>query len=1096
MLFGIIIKRRQQVRTEDFKRGVVSVLLAFALVFSMISVAPPASPGELIIDPGGTTIEVDQGDNFLIRHVLEWDEPEDGAYMITLGWFNYEDKPEEDLTFVSAEAYFTTGANVGENIRADVTLSSAPSGADTAWVLEVSCPADDKDPRNGQFNVDIWMGAYGAGGVPHIPGDHVIPWQLGGVIVVEKYPQSWNRDPITIRVLSKLISISPSYQGGPPGTTLEYIVTVTNIGENEDNFDLTVSDSENWGPTLDDYRFESIPPGGNRITTLRVTVPLGAIIGTRDRITVTVISQSDPNVRDNVVVEAIAQRLGIVRGKDTAYNITQTGDPPWYEYEVGDRPLVMVAKEIGSGGVVAAGIVPTCRTSPTPGWKNPDNPLQYLDILFDEAFQWMVQGATKVLWYEGYNVYNTAANCSELVAALETLGYTVTANATQPITSTLLSTYDILVLPQLQLGTAGTGGDPDLLPDADVQAITSFVEGGGGLFIMDGSDFGGHHYSKVMNKVLESLGFDYFFQDDQVSDPTNNWGADYRPIVDVDPTTDIGSAYQAATGATEIGLYSICSLAKAGPGVSLYILPDYQVGLPGATLEYSVIVSNPKNPLAIDLTYDLTFEESADWSSDIHPTSVFVQVGESEDALLIVTIPDDAPMSTDDTIVVTATARGYPEVQTSFTTVAHAGKRIEPFDDVYVSDQDADANYNGENALRIGRYDEYWQWDYLRFDLLEIPTDANITDARLYLYAYYKYASGFDVLCHEVEDDDWMEIDITWNNKPAYGALLDNKSVDYTSYDSPKSYSWDVTSFVVNEFAGDKWASFCLRPPDDLPESTGRAFWSKERYESRTHPFLRISYPTEVVERSVSVSISPSSKSGSPGDDVTFTATVTNQGTLDDSYSLTATDTAGWSPSISLSTLSLDAGASGTATATVTIPSDAADGASNTITVTATSQADSAVSASGTCTARVAAEVGEVEVTISPTSKDGAPGDDVTYSVTVTNAGTSSDTFSLQATDTADWSPSISPSTLTLDAGASGTATVTVTIPSDAAAGSSTTITVTAFGTGYDDSITSTASVKEEGLPMTLIAIVVVVVVIVVVVALMLLRGRKAAPSW
>ena len=788
----------------------------------------------------------------------------------------------------------------------------------------------------------------------------------------------------------------------------------------------------------------------------------------------------------------------VMKGKDTAYNISQTGDPPWYEYEIGDRPVVMVAKEIGSGGVVAAGIVPTVRSSPTPGWTHPANPLQHLDILFDEAFRWMVPGAVNVLWYQGYNVYNTIDLCYELVEALGLAGYTVTPDATMPITSGLLSAYDILVLPQLQLGNAGTGGNPDLLPDADVQAIVDFVNGGGGLFIMDGSDFGGHHFSKVMNKILEGLGFDYFFQDDQVSDLTNNWDAsDYRPIVEVDTTTDIGSAYQAAAGTAEIGLYSACSLAKAGPGVSLYVLPDYQVGMPGATLEYTVTVVNPENPLAENLTYEIMVGDTADWSPQVENTSLFVPVDEKRTTTLTVTVPPDTSLSMEDEITVLVTAVGYPEVNTSFTCIAHAGKRIEPFDDVYVSDQDVDANYSGENSLRVGRYYEYWQWPFLKFDLSEIPSDANITDARLYLYAYYKYSSGFDVLVHEVEDDDWMELVITWNNKPTHGALLDTKFVEYTSYDSPKSYSWDVTSFVVNEFAGDQWASFCLRSPDDLPDSTSRAFWSKERYESRTHPFLRVSYTTGVVEYKVSVSISPNSRSGSPGDDVTFTVTVKNEGVLDDSYSLTVTDTAGWSPSISPSTLTLDAGASGTTTVTVTIPSGAADGATDSITVTATSQAVSTVSASDTCTARAAAGVGEVEVTISPTSKDGKPGEDVTYSVTVTNAGTLDDSYSLTVTDTAGWSPSISPSTLTLDAGASGTATVTVAIPSGAAVGDSTTITVTASGADSIDSTTSTASVaKEGGLPMTLIAIVVVVVVVVLVVALMLLRGRGAAPTW
>jgi len=783
----------------------------------------------------------------------------------------------------------------------------------------------------------------------------------------------------------------------------------------------------------------------------------------------------------------------VVRAKGTAMNINQAGPSPWFEYKVGDRPVNMVSKRIGTGGVFAMGASSTCRNA---RWNATTNPGGFAELL-DVAFQWMVPGATEVLWYEGHNVYNNAMQCSDLIAELGILGYTVTPDSTQPITSALLAPYDIFIAPQMQEGTSGTGGDPTKIADAEVTAIRNFVEGGGGLVIMEASDFMGYNYNKVQNKVLAGLGLEYYFQDDQISDDTNNWGnAVYQIIADVDTTTGIGSLYFASTGKTTVGLYSTCSLAKAGPGVSMYVLPDYQVGMPGITLEYRVTVSNPENPYAENLTYNLSLEESADWSPSISPTSLYVPVGGSKDATLSVTIPANTPLSNEDTIVVTAVASGYPDVRTSFTTVAHAGLRIEPTDDTYVSTAENNTNYNDENALRIGRYYDFWQWPYLQFDLSDIPAGTDITEARLYLYCYYKYAGGFNILCHEVEDDDWIEITVTWNTKPTYGALLDTKFVDAGSYDSPKSYSWDVTSFVSDEFAGDKRASFCLRPPDNLPPSISRAFWARERYETRTHPFLMITYPTEVPEYKVSVSISPSSKSGSPGDAVTFTATVTNTGTLGDSYSLTATDTADWSPSISPQTLTLAAGVSSTATVTVTIPSGAADGATDTITVTATSQENAQVRDTDTCTA-IAGAVGEVEVKVDKTSKEGKLGGKVTYTVTVTNKGTGTDTFTLQATDTAGWSPTISPSTLTLNAEASGTATVTVTIPSGAAVGASTTITVRASGTGYDDSTTCTALVKEEeGLPMILIAIVVVVVVVVVVVALMLSRGRGAAPTW
>jgi hypothetical protein len=91
----------------------------------------------------------------------------------------------------------------------------------------------------------------------------------------------------------------------------------------------------------------------------------------------------------------------IVRGKENAININQDAEPPWREYAAGDRPPIMAAKSVGSGKVVAAGFVPTCRNGQ---WNDTRNPHPHLDILLDKAFQWMKPGATKVLWYEGYGV--------------------------------------------------------------------------------------------------------------------------------------------------------------------------------------------------------------------------------------------------------------------------------------------------------------------------------------------------------------------------------------------------------------------------------------------------------------------------------------------------------------------------------------------------------------------------------------------------------------------------------------------------------------------------------------------------------------------
>ena len=348
----------------------------------------------------------------------------------------------------------------------------------------------------------------------------------------------------------------------------------------------------------------------------------------------------------------------IVSGKSTAYTINTAGPPPlkWYARFGPMPPPVMVAAKVGSGAVVAAGIASTCRDN---RWNNPANPDPYLDVLFDKAFQWMKPGAKKVLWYEGYGVYNTIftqpVQCQQLKEALEAKGYTLTGDATTPITSSLLSGYDILVIPQLELpitGT-GTGGDPSLLPDADVQAIKSFVEGGKGLLIMDQSDYLGHNFSNVQNKILKALGVGFYFQDDQAQDDTNKWAlAVYQPIAVIDTTTEIGSAYQSATGKGEIGLYDICSLRiEENYDVSVTISPTVNVGKSGDVLTYTATIANiglkPDN-------YTLTVGDSLGWSPSLSQSNASIENGENVGVDVRVTVPSGLTTKVVNWITVTA----------------------------------------------------------------------------------------------------------------------------------------------------------------------------------------------------------------------------------------------------------------------------------------------------------------------------------------------------------------------------------------------------------------------------------------------------------
>jgi uncharacterized membrane protein len=86
----------------------------------------------------------------------------------------------------------------------------------------------------------------------------------------------------------------------------------------------------------------------------------------------------------------------------------------------------------------------------------------------------------------------------------------------------------------------------------------------------------------------------------------------------------------------------------------------------------------------------------------------------------------------------------------------------------------------------------------------------------------------------------------------------------------------------------------------------------------------------------VQVTISANSKSGKPGDELSFAVVVTNTGTGTDTFSVTAEDTEDWAPTVLPTSFSLNAGGYRNISLRITIPSTAADGDSTTITVTAT----------------------------------------------------------------------------------------------------------------------------------------------------------------
>jgi uncharacterized membrane protein len=165
------------------------------------------------------------------------------------------------------------------------------------------------------------------------------------------------------------------------------------------------------------------------------------------------------------------------------------------------------------------------------------------------------------------------------------------------------------------------------------------------------------------------------------------------------------------------------------------------------------------------------------------------------------------------------------------------------------------------------------------------------------------------------------------------------------------------------------------------------------------------------------------------GGTLTYIVKVKNTGSVADDYTLTKSDNSSFGLTLLMdSTVTVPAGESRDVTLTVTIPialDKALYNVWDDITVTATSPS---VASSGSCKARAVPPQVPV-VSISPDASTSLRGGTLSYTVTVTNPGSFSDTYKLENSGNAGWPLSIQSSVGPLAPYASEDVTLTVTIP-------------------------------------------------------------------
>jgi len=812
------------------------------------------------------------------------------------------------------------------------------------------------------------------------------------------------------------VRISTNYQETWPGGKPAYTVTVKNPALTPDNYILTVSDTAEWNPTLSSNILLNVDGGEERQVKLTVTIRSDAAIGAEDVITVTATSLIHAGVSDTKNCTAHAAKRIMPPIDDT--------------YTHAERPNIA----FGTGSSVYTGWY---DHTGTPGTPSPNGGAERTWMKFDLST--LPADATigrVLLWLYCYTVPSGGGHVE--VHSVDNKDW---------------SEKDVT----WNNSPGGVGGvlgpviaGPNELTEADKYYswdVTSYVQ----------------EQRTVDNIVSLCL---------------------------IDISENLGAASSSSFDAKEfenIPMWPYLEFVSSYR-VDVSISPGLQDTSPGRTLTYTVTVTNTGS---LSDSYSLAVSDNAGWSPSLSSTSLTnVGADENRTVTLTVTIPSNAPILTKDNITVTATGTG---VSASASCVAQAfvGFKLQPIADTDVTSGYPGANHGDNISMYIqsssitpGYKNENI---YLKFDLSGIQAGTTISSAEIWLWCYDAKYADINAQCRKVTDDSWLEHGITWGS--AVGLPGDLISATPLKVGVTGWYSWSVTPFVVQQRGVDNIASFCIGA--EVPDADGRYIFDSKEYSDNTkRPQLRIAFVTAPPEniRGVEVSISPPENSAENGQNVTFTVTVTNTGIgYTDSYTLENTDNAGWSKSLPSSVGPLAPGASANVTLSITIPADAENCTRDSITITATCQENTVVESSDTCVAHCLIgaappppENAGVQVTISENSKSGAPGEVLTFTVTVTNTGASTDTFALTASE--NWGPTLSIPSTTLAAGASRqNIKLSITIPSTAADGDSTTITVTATGTGYENSATCTATAQTGGgtSPFVYVGAVVVIVGII-----------------
>lgn len=138
------------------------------------------------------------------------------------------------------------------------------------------------------------------------------------------------------------VEASPSQKYSPAGQQASYNIDVTNLGNIDDNYQLSFSSSLNWSIQISPSILENILPGKTKTATLTVTVPDNATPGTVNTVIVTATSLTKSTAQDNT--QALTKVVEELEFSPTDDSYVDQANP---DLNYGSDPHLEVASMIG-----------------------------------------------------------------------------------------------------------------------------------------------------------------------------------------------------------------------------------------------------------------------------------------------------------------------------------------------------------------------------------------------------------------------------------------------------------------------------------------------------------------------------------------------------------------------------------------------------------------------------------------------------------------------------------------------------------------------------------------------------------------------------